>query len=169
MPPHTASFCYDVGVIPTSISPASETIMVGTFEKQGIHFQYPENWELTEDTSTPESLTITLQSPGSAFWLLRILDLDNSPERLVAEVLNSMRQEYDELEATMVQQRLHEVDTVGYDMQFYCLDLLVNSHVRSFVVDERAYLMMYQAEDREFDEMLPVFQAVITSMMRDSF
>ena len=141
--------------------------MVGIFEKQGIHFQYPENWELSEDTSTPESLTVTLQSPGSAFWVLRLLDLDNSPERLVTEVLNSMRQEYDEVEATLVQEPLHGFDSVGYDMQFYCLDLLIHSHVRSFVVDDRTYLMMYQAEDREFDEVLPVFMAIVTSMMTE--
>jgi hypothetical protein len=141
--------------------------MVGTFDKQGVRFLYPDNWELSEDTSTADSLTVTLQSPGSAFWLLRILGCENPPERLIAEVLNSMRQEYGEVEASMLQQPLDDVDSVGYDMQFYCLDLLVHSHVRSFVADDRTYLMMYQAEDREFDEVLPVFMAVITSLLRN--
>ena len=140
--------------------------MVGTFEKQGVQFKYPDNWELTEDTSTPESLTVTLQSPGSAFWVLRIVALDTSPDRVVAEVLKSMQQEYDEVEAALVQERLHNVDAVGYDMQFYCLDLLVNSHVRSFIVDDRTYLLLFQAEDREFEEVQPIFMAMITSLLR---
>lgn len=142
--------------------------MVGTFEKQGVQFKYPDNWELTEDTLTPESLTVTLQSPGSAFWVLRVLDLDNSPDRVVAEVLKSMQQEYDQLEAAMVRERMLDVDAVGYDMQFYCLDLLVNSRVRSFIFDDRTYLLLFQAEDREFEEVLPIFMAVITSLLRES-
>ncbi len=140
--------------------------MVGLFEKYGVQLQYPENWELTEDAPIGQSPTITLQSPGSAFWLLKIFAQEDSPERLVGEVLSSMRQEYEGLEATLVRQRLDDVDAVGYDMQFYCLDLLVNSHVRSFVAEDRTYLVMYQAEDREFDEMLPVFMAMITGMLR---
>ncbi len=140
--------------------------MVGTFERRGVRFQYPDNWKLSDDASAADALTITLQSPGSAFWVLQVFNIDDGPEQLVAEVLESMRREYEGLEATPIKETIQDVDAIGYNMQFYCLDLLIDSHVRSFVFDHRTYLMLYQAEDREFAEVAPVFLAMATSLLR---
>ena len=76
-----------------------------------------------------------------------------------------MRQEYEELEAEAVQEKLAGRDTVGYDLNFYCLDLINTAVVRSFRTNRRTYTIFYQAEDREFAQVEQVFLAIATSLI----
>jgi hypothetical protein len=140
--------------------------MVATFSKWGISFQYPGNWSLSHEDDPSQARSISVQSPGSGFWMLQVYQGPVSAEELAAEALRTMRQEYDEIEVTHVHERIDRAEAVGYDMQFYFLDLIVTSRVRSFVVGDKTYVTMCQAEDREFEHIAPVFLAMTTSLMR---
>ena len=50
-------------------------------------------------------------------------------------------------------------------MNFYCLDFLVTSQVRALRHGHAVYLLTYQAEDREFDQLADVFRAITASML----
>ena len=142
--------------------------MVATYNRYGIRFLYPENWTVHEESPQPQTHCVTLQSPGSGFWILQVLQTQQPPRKLAAEVLHSVRQDYDDVEAVDVQEDIDGMSSVGYDMQFYCLDFVVSSNVRSFSLLNRSYVLLFQAEDNEFQEMAPVFQAITTSLIQEA-
>lgn len=139
--------------------------MVATYDRHGIRFVYPENWEFSEEFHDADSHCVTLQSPGSGFWMLQALQTTKSPDLLAAEALRSVKQEYEEVEVARVDEEIEGVRSVGYDLVFYCLDFIVSSSVRSFSLDDRRFLLLWQAEDKEFQKISPVFAAITMSLL----
>ncbi len=142
--------------------------MVATYDRLGVRFLYPDNWKVQEENLQPRTRCVTLQSPGSGFWMLQILQTGESPERLAAEVLRSFKEDYDEIEVAPADEEIQGTPSVGYDMQFYCLDFVVSSSVRSFLLFDRVYVLLFQAEDSEFDRIEPVFQAITVSLIQEA-
>lgn len=87
------------------------------------------------------------------------------PQQLVDAALKTMRQEYDELDAEAVEENVAGHELVGWDMNFYCLDLTNTAHVRGFQTPLASYLIFCQADDREFDEVAGIFQAMTLSLL----
>jgi hypothetical protein len=77
-----------------------------------------------------------------------------------------MREEYEGLETLEVSERLAGVDSSGCDMCFYCLDFLVNARVLATRALGKTLLILWQAEDREFDQLEPVFRAITISLLQ---
>jgi hypothetical protein len=50
-------------------------------------------------------------------------------------------------------------------MEFYCLDLLVTARARAVRTDRATYLVLCQAESREFERLLPVFETITLSLL----
>ncbi len=142
--------------------------MVATYDRFGVRFLYPENWTVQEENPQPQTHCVTLQSPGSGFWMLQIMQTSQSPERLAAEVLHSFKQDYDEIEVSRVDDEIQGTPSVGYDLQFYCLDFVVSSTVRSFPLIDQVCVLVCQAEDNEFERIGPVFDAITTSLLQQS-
>ena len=140
--------------------------MAAIFDKLGIRFAYPENWTLDESEAMAGNQVVTVNSPGGSFWSVMIHPPTVDPEKLVATALKAMRQQYDELDAEAVEETVAGRDLVGYDMNFYCLDLTNTAQVRSYRTAEAAYVIFCQADDREFDEIEDVFRAITFSMLR---
>jgi len=139
--------------------------MVATYDRHGISFVYPENWEFSEEFQDADTHCVTLQSPGSGFWMLQALQTSKSPELLAAEALQSVKQEYEDVEVARIDEEIEGVRSVGYDLLFYCLDFIVSSSVRSFSLDGRRFLLLWQAEDKEFQKINPVFAAITMSLL----
>jgi len=57
----------------------------------------------------------------------------------------------------------HEM--VGYDLSFFYMDLTNTALVRCLRSDRATYAVFCQAEDREFDEVRTVFQAITASLL----
>ncbi len=140
--------------------------MAAIFDKLGVRFLYPENWQLDESEAMDGNQVVTVYSPGGSFWSLMIHPAGASPAKLAATALKAMRQQYDELDAEEINEEVAGRDLVGYDMNFYCLDLTNTAQVRSYATDEAAYVIFYQADDREFAEIEPVFRAITISLLR---
>ena len=139
--------------------------MTATFDRAGLRFLYPENWTVSDEqlSSTPQSLTV--ESPGSGFWVLMVYDREFDPEQLVEQVVESMREEYEGLETALAANQFGEVQVGGCDMMFYCLDFVVHSRVLALRALGRTLLTMWQAEDREFESLEPVFLAITKSLL----
>lgn len=97
--------------------------MAAIFDKLGIRFLYPENWQLDESEALAGNDVITVYSPGGSFWSVMIHPPGTAPSKLAATALEAMRQQYDELDADEVREIVAGHEMVGYDMNFYCLDL----------------------------------------------
>jgi hypothetical protein len=139
--------------------------MAAVFDKLGIRFLYPENWTLDESEALAGNQVVTVYSPGGAFWSVMIHPADATPTKLAATALKAMRQQYDELDAEEVHENVAGHDLVGHDMNFYCLDLTNTAQVRSYLTPEAAYVVLCQADDREFAEIEAVFRAITMSLL----
>jgi hypothetical protein len=140
--------------------------MAAVFDKLGIRFLYPENWKLDESEALAGNQLVSLYSPGGSFWSVMIHPPGTAPAKLAATALKAMRQQYAELDADEVHETVAGHELVGYDMNFYCLDLTNTAQVRSYRTAEAAYVVFCQADDREFAEIQEVFRAITVSLLR---
>jgi hypothetical protein len=140
--------------------------MSGTYDKNGIRFLYPDNWQITDEETVDWPRFVSIQSPGGGFWSLLIYRANEDPSSLTEEVLTTMRAEYEDVEADLVDDEFAGFKAAGYDMFFYCLDFVVNSRTLAGRSDDRTILLVWQAEDGEFQELEPVFRAITTSLLQ---
>src|SRR5215212_3981745 len=131
----------------------------------GIRFQYPENWRLDEDDALHGEQTVTLYSPGGAFWSVSLHDLAIEPKELSKTVLQAMKEAYEDFEFEPAYETVRGTDMVGYDLNFYCLDLTNTALIRGFRIPTASCVILSQAEDREFAQVEPVFNAITTSLL----
>ncbi len=139
--------------------------MPAEFKKLGISFQYPENWALDEDDALAGRRSVTVYSPGGAFWSVSVHPRSTQPFKMAKAAVDAMKEEYDELEAEEAQEIIAGREMVGYDLSFYYLDLINAASVRCLRTDRATYTVFCQAEDREFDQLRPVFLAMTTSLL----
>ena len=139
--------------------------MPATYQKLGIRFQYPDNWSLDEGEALEGEKSVSVYSPGGAFWSVMIHPRWQAPEDLVEAALRTMREVYDELDAEAVEETVGETELVGCDMNFYCLDLTNTAAVRSGRIGESTLVIFWQADDRELAEVEAVFRAITLSLL----
>ncbi len=138
------------------------------YDNLGLKFLYPESWTVVDETASEWPRSVTLQTPDSGFWVAQVHN-ESDPHQLTLQVLKTMKAEYEDLEAEPAiecESATHSL--IGFDMQFYCLDLLVGAAVRSVSLDtsrKLSLLVMYQAEDREFERLQPVFAAMLLNLL----
>ena len=139
--------------------------MPACYKNLGVAFDYPENWIVREEETVAWPRQVSLQSSDTSFWMLQIHHQEN-PRELAALSLKTMKDEYEELEAEPVTERIEDVEVVGFDMDFYCLDFLIVAKTRSMELGNLSLLVMYQGEDRDFGRLEPVFHAITVSLLR---
>ena len=138
--------------------------MPAQFKRPGIEFQYPENWTLDEEEAAGGE-SVTVYSPGGAFWTVSLHPPNTNPSELARAALQAMRQEYEQLDAEDARETIGGRELVGFDLNFYYLDLISTARIRCLAADENTYAVFCQGEDREFDQVQPVFQAMTTSLL----
>jgi hypothetical protein len=140
--------------------------MPATFDNLGINFQYPDNWQLDDEEMRSGQSAVTVFSPGGAFWSVAVHTGSADPARMAKAALDAMSKEYEDMEAEPVKETTAGHDLVGYDLNFFFLDLTNTACIRSFRAGRTTYTVFYQAEDREFREIGLVFVAMTLSLLR---
>lgn len=138
--------------------------MPAIYDNLGIRFQYPENWSLDESESSEHAVTV--YSPGGGFWSLVWRDPAEDPHDLAVEALQTLKKEYAETESEPASETIAGHEISGFDVSFYYLDLTNTAVIRGFRTHSASCLLLCQAEDREFREIEPVFQAMTASLLR---
>jgi hypothetical protein len=136
------------------------------FEKLGISFQYPDNWTLDEEDAPAGRKSVTVYSPGGAFWSVAVHPRSADPAQLAEAAVGAMKQEYEKLEVEKARETTAGLEMIGYDLSFYYLDLTNTARIRCLRIQQAIYSIFCQAEDREFDQIQMVFQAMTTSLLR---
>ena len=137
--------------------------MSAIYRNQGLHFAYPEGWELEESASEPVSVTV--HSPGGAFWSITRYPVGTPPAELIGAAINHMRAEYQHLDSESAVETVRGRQLVGCNLNFFHFDLTSTAVFRSFRAPQGTYLIYYQAEDREFEELEAVFRAITISAL----
>ena len=133
------------------------------FQADGIRFQYPDNWQLTrEDAQT--GWTVSVQSPATAFFILTFTEEMPEVGAVAETVLEALRADYPDLEAEPALESLAGQPAMGHDITFFSLDLTNTCHSRCFYSDAGTILLIWQANDLEWDAVGPVFRAICASL-----
>lgn len=140
--------------------------MPQVYKKLGIHFQYPDNWTLDEQEALEGNHSVSVYSPGGAFWSVALHPLSANLPELLSSAVDAMREVYPQLDAEAVEEEIAGQELSGYDMNFYCLDLTNTASVRGKRTDNANLIVFCQAEDREFNQIEPIFRAMTTSLLR---
>jgi hypothetical protein len=131
----------------------------------GISFQYPDNWTLDDADALLGRQSVTVLSPGGAFWSVAIHSGSSDPEKMASAILDAMRQEYESLEIEEAAETVAGFELTGYDLAFYCLDLTNTASIRSVRTREAVCTIYCQAEDREYEQIKRVFEAITVSLL----
>jgi hypothetical protein len=142
--------------------------MQASFDQFGIRFQYPDNWTLEADDLLRGQGAVSVYSPGGGFWSVTVHDPHDGPGDLVGAVVDAMRNMYEELDAEETTETIDGREVPGCEMNFYYLDLTNTATVRVLESSRANYLVLYQAEDREFAELEAVFEAMTASLVKQS-
>lgn len=152
--------------------------MTASYNKLGIQFLYPENWKLVDDAEAIPHV-ISLESPDkSSTWSAHIYDLASAPEDIFRESIDALQDTYSDIEITPIAEEdlrfLKQIDTVhdgsikAVEAMFYCLDFLIQAKLYLLSTDSNWFLVLCQAEDRDFDQQELVFTAITTSLFTSS-
>ena len=140
--------------------------MPARFDKLGCCSNIRTTGRWTIPTARLGRQSVTVYSPGGGFWSVAIHSGSAEPAELAAAVVEAMRKEYGWLEAEETHETVAGHDLLGYDLAFYCLDLTSTAQVRSLRTAQTTYTIFCQAEDREFEQLQMVFQAMTVSLLR---
>ncbi len=135
------------------------------FARFGLAFDYPDGWTVDTGDADGRYATVTVYAPGGGFWSVSGHAPGGDPRELSAAALAEMRQEYRDLDVEEATDHVAGHDLPGFDLNFYCLDLTNTAQVRTLHTADAVYLIFCQAEDREWDEIAPVFAAMTTSFV----
>jgi hypothetical protein len=137
--------------------------MVATFDQDGIHFRYPENWRL-ECEDNEEGWTASVQSPETAFLMVCYREDQPDPSDVAKTALDALKEEYEELEADDCVDSLAGQPAVGHDIRFFSLDLTNTCWTRSFYSPRGTVLVMAQVNDLELEKNEPILRAICASL-----
>lgn len=134
-----------------------------TFERSGIRFQYPDNWQLdAEDTG--DGWTVTLQSPETAFLLVSLRPDAEGATELADEALAALKAEYPELDAETAVGSLAGQPAVGHDVDFLTLDTTIICWTRCIETTAGPLLVLCQTSEYDRAQNEPVLRAMSASL-----
>jgi hypothetical protein len=152
----------------------SDFIVTKIYQGLGLSITYPENWQVTEDFDGSELLGFQLQSPTSAFFAVYMYPLSTTSTEAINEAHRAIAAEYDEVEYDLIatpewmSSALQLSESQAAELHFYYLDLLVQVRLFAFHVHHHTYLIHIQAEDRDFNKLERVFDALLVTLVQST-
>ncbi|MFQ5730814.1 MAG: hypothetical protein ACE5KM_02545 [Planctomycetaceae bacterium] len=133
------------------------------YDKHGIQFRYPADWELAEQ-ATENGVSVLVQSSETSFWSV-FLDSDGpDPENMLDAALEAFRLEYSEVDDYPPESGFCHRGAVGRIVEFLCLDWVNTACLRAFRTSQFSVLVLYQATDREFQKTRSRLEAMTRSL-----
>jgi hypothetical protein len=118
-----------------------------TYEDHGIRFRYPANWEL-EVTDKGEIINVAVQAPGGLGFALITTDVSRpNPAVVVDDALETMREEYPDLDSWPKTETINDHCARGHDLEFFAMDMTNGATVRCFRTPQRTVLAFGQWSD----------------------
>ena len=131
-----------------------------------IRFDYPDHWTLDDEEQTERGKSVAVYAPSGAFWLVTKQEGDDDLQAIADEALSAMRDEYDDVEAEPVEEKLAGCKLLGYNLSFVFLDLPCTSLIRCATSAGSTYLILCESEDSDFDDLESTFQTITASLLK---
>ncbi len=139
--------------------------MPNDFHGMGISFQYPDNWSLHEEENEGRHGSVTIYSPSGAFLSVGVYPRAIKPLDLARGAVDGILEEYADVDVEEVQQEVLGQKLVGFDINFFFMDFVNTARVRCLRTRDATYSVFCQAEDRDFERLAAVFDAVTASLL----
>lgn len=135
-----------------------------TFEDMGMQFLYPINWQLDADTDGRRTV-VELRAPGDTFVFFLTFDENRPmPDHQIEEALEAVQSSHPHLYVYPRTQVIDGFPSVGYDVELFSLDLLVNVRIRSYQTPRRTVTIFAQWEDDDDDLNEKLVKAVLSTL-----
>ena len=136
------------------------------FNENGVRFLYPENWRLEKHPALDGLVcALTLEAPSGALWTLNVEEGLRDTVEVAESVRKTLCEEYDETEAEPYQGKWGDLESQGFELHFYVIEMVARALIECVQFKNRTYLVMTQAEVRDYDELAPVFEALCASLV----
>ena len=146
--------------------PRSDRNSISEYSNHGVHFRYPSDWELSEQTNDDET-SISVQSPGTSFWTLVLIKSRPDPDEVLNSVVEAFEMDYEGVDVLTYVGSLCGLATLGRDLDFVCYDLLNSAVLRSFQTSEKTVFVLFQGTDHELVSTRPQLEAITSSLHCD--
>jgi hypothetical protein len=133
------------------------------FERDGISLRCPQGWTMSTET-TRDGWTVTLQSDSTAFVLVTLLTRRTPPAHAAQTVLRALQADYRELESRPCTEIVADREAVGYEVDFFALDLLVRAKVLALACTAGTLCILQQLADSESSLTDQRMQSIIKSL-----
>ncbi len=137
--------------------------MPATFQRDGVSFTYPENWQIVRE-DCDGGWSVSVQSPDTAFFLLTFDEGMPDIGAMTETVLEALKAEYEGLEAEEAVESIAGRPALGHNLRFFSLDLTNTCWTRSFQTGRGTVLVMCQTSDLDLETTEPVLRAMIASI-----
>ena len=127
---------------------------------------YPENWTLSETDEDPDNPGISLESPEGSLMIIQWFRHLVAPQKLLEDMVKGLRVQYEDLETADCERQIGDITAIGQEAMFYCLDFLVQSRLLVLDTASHRIAVMCQAESRQFGKTEPVFDAILTGLVK---
>lgn len=139
---------------------------MAVYDEHGVQFEYPDAWELSHEHHDGD-ITITIESEGTAFWMLSVLQGRPVAEDVIEAALDSFKAEYDTVEVYDSADRICMLPTIAKEIDFYELEMVNRASLRACETDNTTIFVMLQMSDTERAEIGPLMKAISESLMWD--
>ncbi|MCA9622817.1 MAG: hypothetical protein KC731_27550 [Myxococcales bacterium] len=99
-----------------------------------------------------------------AFWSLMIHPRGVQPSALLHQVVDEMRAQYPDLDSSACAAEVAGAEAAAVEMNFICLDFTTTAIACAMSGTRATYLVIFQAEDQDFQRLRPVFDAISGSL-----
>lgn len=137
----------------------------GQYSGMNLQFRYPENWKLSEESEGGVVHAVNIESPDHAFFAINRYRNASDPDAILEEAVEAMVSEYDSLEEEEGTIEVQGTEFPTRIVRFYFLDLLVACQFVTIPDQKDQLLFQFQAEDRDFEKLHLVFQAMMHSVV----
>ena len=141
--------------------------MSDTFQRDGVRFHYPPDWQLETETEGEDGWTASLQGPGTAFVVVSYCPGIDDPSEVVDAAVEGLRADYPDLDAEDAVDTIAGQPALGADVNFSHLDLTNTCWIRAVQAADGSVLVMAQCTDEELDEQGSALKAIMASLAVD--
>lgn len=126
-----------------------------------IRFEYPDGWEV-ETTVDGSRTTISLQPPESSAFAFIALDSEGGePRELIDEAIDAMRDQYPEIEMDPATETIAGRRAIGYDIEFFYLDVINTCEIRCFATLRHVVLVFGQWSELDRREIADGLETIL--------
>lgn len=136
------------------------------YHRHGVRFQFPSDWELTEQ-STDDETTISVQSAGTSFWTVVLLKSRPDPEQVLSTVVDAFEQDYEDVDVTSSVGSLGGMPSLGREIDFVCYDLVNSATLKVCQTSDMTVMVLHQGTDHEMEATGDQMLAMTASLRCD--